>query len=276
MVGEEVRGLVDDHRFLAGKRLDGVARDVEGLVFLVLGPHGLADVDVVHPVGAVVLRFKAERAGLEHDVEILGDEDSRTFLGIRHGARGGDDAVIRHGHIGEELLQQFKAGRVADELPILAIEAGEWIEPDAKHAVVREFHAALHIVGGDELFAESTVDFAGIGAARGALALKPIEFLEDFHRKPDDVVLELERRTGIVNQYVGIEDVVFGGSSRRVGDLWWHHGWAEIATLRHPAQASRREIIATKRNFAFGTKSTIPCGFRETTTQYRLYGDLRR
>ena len=57
---------------LAGEGLQGVAGDVDALVFVLLAAAlGAADVVVLDAIRAVVLRLNAERAGLQHHVEIL-------------------------------------------------------------------------------------------------------------------------------------------------------------------------------------------------------------
>ena len=210
LVGQEHLEVGQGDALLAGEGLHGVAGDVDGGVFLrAAAALGAADVVVFNAVGAVILRVEPQGAGLELHVEILGDEDRAVGLGIGEVGGAGEDAVVGGIEIREELLGHPAAGRFLDELPVVAFMLDGGIDEDVEPAAVFELHAEAHLLGGAEAFAQAPVDFAGIGAAGGGLGLEAVEFLEHFDGNPDDVFLELEHRLGVVNENVGIEDVMF-------------------------------------------------------------------
>ena len=145
VVGDESFRLRDDDRLLARIRLHGVRRHVHRLVFLLAAAHREADVHILDPIRAVVLRLHAECAGLQHHVQILRDEDDGALLPVRDSARGGEDAVIRQSEVGEEIAQRLEARRVAHELPAFSAEACGGIDAHAQQAAILQLHARLHV-----------------------------------------------------------------------------------------------------------------------------------
>ena len=208
---------------LAGEGLEGMSRYVQCRIFLGAAPAlGAADVVVLNPVGAVVLRIQPQGAGLELHVQVLGDEDRAVGLGIGKVGGAGEDAVVGGIEIREEGASEPATRRFLDELPFEAFVLERRVDEDVESAAVFELHAGTHLLGGPEAFAQAPVDFAGIGAAGGGLGFEAVQFLEHFDGNPDDVFLKLEHRLGVVDEDVGVEDVVLG--SGEIG-LFNGHGF---------------------------------------------------
>ena len=51
-------------------------------------------------------------------------------------------------------------------------------------------------------------DGAGVLAQFGGFALEAVDFLDDLNRQEDVVLLELEQRIGVMEQDIGIKDVI--------------------------------------------------------------------
>jgi hypothetical protein len=120
--------------------------------------------------------------------------------------------MVRGIHLHEDSPDAFGLGSievVADE---------RLVDDDTEFAAITEFRmesAGLRrIAFGDFLkgtVLEKTPDGAVHAARAGAeltlLRLETIEFGQDLDRHSDDVLIELEQGLGIVNQYVGVQDV---------------------------------------------------------------------
>ena len=169
----------------------------------------VADLD---PVVAVILDLKAERLGLEGHARILGDEHDRPLGGITQVKGGGDNAVVGGVHLHEDRPDPLGAGAVE------VVADQRFIDDDTELAAVAQFRVqrtgALGVAFGDllqrtvlEQRADRAVDPARAGAQLAGLRLKPIQLGENLDRNGDRVLVELKERLGVVNQYVGVQDV---------------------------------------------------------------------
>jgi hypothetical protein len=196
---------------LTGEGLEGVAIDIDGFVLLLSAAAlSAANIAVLDAVGAVILSFEPEDAGLELHVDVLGDEDSAILVGVGEVDTAGEDAVVAQGEVGEESLEFGEARGFGKEMPAVIVELELRIDANVKPAAVFEADACLHLLSGAKALAQSPVNLARVGPPSRALGFEAIEFLEDFNRDMDLIVLELEHRLRIVQEHIRIEDVVFG------------------------------------------------------------------
>ena len=144
-------------------------------------------------------------------VQVLGDQDGAVRLGVGEISGAGENAIVGRIEIGKKRARLAAARRFLDEFPLVALVLERGVDEDVEHAAVLELHAGAHLLGGAEAFAQAAMDLAGIRAAGRGLRLEAIEFLQHFDGNPDHVVLKLEHRLRVVNQDVGVENVVLGG-----------------------------------------------------------------
>ena len=194
------------------------------------------EVDLVR---LVVLRVEPVHVGLEAKVDVLGDEDGgAAALGVADGDGEGEDAGIdvagvRRGGPG--------AGR-------------GFLEDDAEDAAVGE-----HDAFGEGTLAAEGVEAPGNGprvlAALAGLALELVDLLDDLDGDEDVVVLEVEQGVGVVEEDVGVEDVVLG----RVGVGLARAPWGATGKCRGGRGGICRGRIT------LGHALTMPCIRRGTS-----------
>ena len=109
----------------------------------------------------------------------------------------------------------------ADPLGLRAVEVvadQRLVDDDAQFAAIAELGvqgARLRRVAFGDLLERTVLEKAPdgpihatrAGAELTLLGLQTIEFGQDLDRHGDDVLIELEQGLGIVNQYVGVQDV---------------------------------------------------------------------
>ena len=83
-----------------------------------------------------------------------------------------------------------------------------FLENDLQFAAVGQFHALAQTALAAEAV-EHPRNRAGVLAQLGGFALEPVNFLDDLNGNEDGVFLETEQRIGIVEENVGIKDVIF-------------------------------------------------------------------
>jgi hypothetical protein len=144
-------------------------------------------------VGLVVLGWQPVDVCLEAEVDVLGDEDGRvrSILGL-DGEGKGQDAGI-DGAVG---------GREGG-----AAAAGGRFEDDAQGAAIAEGDALGEGTLGAE-GVEAAGDGTGVLAAFAGLALELVDLLDDLDGDQDLIVLEVQEGVGVVEEDVGVEDVV--------------------------------------------------------------------
>ena len=124
---------------------------------------------------------------------------------------------------GKSVLASRLRGDSSISFPVVSFVLERGIDEDVKSSAVLEHHAFAHLLGGAESLAQAPMHFARIRAARCGFGFKTIELLQHFDRHPDDILLKLEHRLRVVNEDVGVEDVVLRG--REVGFFDGHGFW---------------------------------------------------
>ena len=153
--------------------------------------HPHVDLGVLDLVVLVVLGHQPERVGADAQVDVLGDEHAtqiRLALFDVHGE--GEDAVV-----GDVLVHQL-AGQLALR------------EQDPQRPAALQRHA----LGQAAVLLPEGVQIARhlprVAAQLGEVALELVDLLDDVDGDDDVVVFELEEGPRIVEQDVGVEDVV--------------------------------------------------------------------
>ncbi len=92
------------------------------------------------------------------------------------------------------------------------------MERDFELAAVRQFHARAQAA-----FAAKAVEHprhrARVAAQFGGLALEAVNLLNDLDGHEDIVFLKIDERIRVVEQNVGVENVIFHGKKKRQADL---------------------------------------------------------
>ena len=161
--------------------------------------HAGVEVGDEHAVGLVILRRKADGVGLDAQVDVFADEDGRVFrLRLLGGRREGQDPVV-HRVVGKNRL----AGAV-------------FVEADLQGAAVRQLHALAQAAVAT-VAVEHPRNGARIAAQLGGLALEPVNLLDHLDGDEDVVVRKVEDGVRVVEEDVGVEDVVLHVIKRRQG-----------------------------------------------------------
>ena len=153
----------------------------------------------MNAVSLVILGEQAECVGLDAQVDVLADEDGGVLrLRLLNGQGEGEDAVV-HGVAVEQ------CGTVV--LPV-------FLENDFQLAAVGQLHAFAQAA-----FAAKAVEHprngARILAEFGGFAFEAVNFLDDFDGQQNGVFFKVQEGIGIVQEDVGVEDVVFHLSKSR-------------------------------------------------------------
>ena len=184
-------------------------------------PHGrgrdgdravIADLAHLDAVVAVILHLEPEGLGLERHAGVLRHQDDRALGGVAEVEGGRDDPMVRRVDLHEDGAHALRAGAVE----VVADE--RLVDHDAQLAAVAELGVErarpAGVAFGDllqravlEERTDRPVDASGAGAELARLGLEPIELGEDLHRDRHGVFIELEEGLGVVNQYVGVQDV---------------------------------------------------------------------
>ena len=82
-----------------------------------------------------------------------------------------------------------------------------FLNDDAELAAVGQLHALAQAALAAKAV-EHPGNGAGVLAQFGGLALEAVDFLDDFDGNQDIVVLEVEQGVGVVEEDVGVEDVI--------------------------------------------------------------------
>ena len=131
------------------------------------------------------------RVGLDAQVDVLGDEDRRVFRLRLLNAGGERQNPVVHRILGEDRLA-----------------VAVFVERDLELAAVRQIHA-----GAQAALAAKAVEHprnrARVAAQLGGFALEPVNLLDDLDGHEDIVFLEIDERVGVVEQDVGVENVIF-------------------------------------------------------------------
>jgi hypothetical protein len=169
----------------------------------------LADLDAVV---AVILDFQAQRLGLERHAGILGHQDHGALGLVAQVERGGDDAVVGGVDLHEDGADAIGTGAVEMVADQRLVDDHAQLAAVAQLGVERA--GTRRIAFGDllqrtvlEEGADGAVHAARAGAELAGLGLQPVKFGEHLHRDRHGVLVELEEGFGIVNQYVGVQDV---------------------------------------------------------------------
>ena len=165
--------------------------------------HGVLELRVGDALVLVGLRAHAERVGPDAQVGVHRDEDGRPRrVAVAHVDRGLEDREVLRARLQADQ-------RVRPVLGDRDAQGAAAVERDALGE--RRGLVAPQIV-------EEARDGAGVAAALGPLALELVDLLDREDGDDDVVVLELEDRVRVVEQDVGVEDVVllhdgaFGGA----------------------------------------------------------------
>ena len=165
------------------------------------GGHGeLKDARVeigdVDPIALVVFGRKAERVGLDAEVDVLRDQNGGQLRrAALHAQREGDDPAVHAGAAGNGGLAVAELG--------LGL-----IEDDAKPATVGQSNTFTQAA-----VLAKTVEHARDGPCilteLAGFAFEAIDLFNDFNGDEDEVLFEAEDGVGIVEEDVGVENVVF-------------------------------------------------------------------
>ena len=154
--------------------------------------HARVQVFDEHAVGLVILRLQAERVRFDAKIDVLGDENRPLFrVRFLHGNGQRNDAAV---HI------VVAAGEVA----VLVFVP----ENDAQPASVRQGDAFAQTAFGAQTV-ERARNGAGVRAALGGFAFEPVNFLDDLDGNQEVVLLKIEDRVRVVQENVGVENVIF-------------------------------------------------------------------
>ena len=199
----------EQHVFVEIKRFAGDGAEVEGTfgteaLELVEAQRDLAVAEFLVGLGdfvvEVIFGLEADGAGLELDVYVFGNENGGRLILLLDEERGGDDAVIFFGKIGQNRAEAFHRGGAARGIG----EVG--INDNGERATVGEFDALVHGAGVGQELLQDAVDAAGVAAALGGLlAFDRIEFLEDLDGDGEVVVLEFIDRLRVVKEDIRVE-----------------------------------------------------------------------
>ena len=133
-------------------------------------------------------------------VNVFSDENGRRLILLLDKERGGDDAIIFFGKIGQNRAKPFHRGGASRGIS----EVG--IDDNRERAAVREFDALVHGAGVRQELLQDAVDAAGVTAALGGLfAFDRIEFLENLDGNGEVVVLEFINRLRVVKEDIRVE-----------------------------------------------------------------------
>src|SRR5207249_6499855 len=147
-----------------------------------------------HPVVFIVLGQQAEGVGLDAQVDVFADQDGLAFgLFLLNAESQGEDAVI-HG-IGAEYGVAVFGGLAGLEYNAQSSAIGQ------SDALAQAARAAQAI--------ERARDTARVLAQLSGFAFEAINFLNDLDRQQNIILLEREQRVGIVEEDIGIKDVIF-------------------------------------------------------------------
>ena len=149
----------------------------------------ILDMDVV---GLVVLGLESHRVRLDPEIDVLGDQDGRRpGIGLLDVARQGDETVVHGGAV-------HRDGRSA----VLAVEENAEPAPRGQRNPFTQAALAAERV-------EQPRDRPCVLAAVAGFPLEAVDLLDDFDGNEDAVILKAEERVRVVEQDVGVEDVVF-------------------------------------------------------------------
>ncbi len=180
--------LVGMERPVLGGHQPAVVEQVQGLGIHV--PLGGAGVELVqlHLVRGVVLGQQADGIGLDAQVRVLGDQDHLLLARFEQLPGAGQDLVVRL------VLVQ---GEEAD----LVLVAGD---VHLQGSAPVHHHAVAEAAPGPELV-HLARDAPGVPPDFRLVLLEVVHLLDHDDRNHDVVLLEMEDRLGIVEQYVGVE-----------------------------------------------------------------------
>ena len=141
----------------------------------------------------VILGQQPERVGLDAQVDVLADQDGLALgLGLLDAEGQRKDAVIHRVRVEDRVAVPGGGALLEDDAEVPAVG-----QDDAFAQPARAAEAVQHAGDG-----------AGILAEFGGLPLKAVNFLDDLDRQEDIVVLELEQRIGVMEQDIGVKDVI--------------------------------------------------------------------
>jgi hypothetical protein len=142
-------------------------------------------------IGFVILGLQAQGIGFDAEVDVFGDEDGRL---------GGVLVLDVAGHADDAAIH----GVVADGDMTVPVTV---VKHNPQSSAVRQDDPFAQ----PALFAEPIEHARNrprVLAALGGFAFEAVDFFDDFDREQDVIVLEAEEGVGVVEENVGVENVI--------------------------------------------------------------------
>lgn len=161
--------------------------------------HAGVEVGDEYAIGFVILSLQTEGVGFDAEVDVFGDEDGGCVLiFFVNAVSEREDAAVD--------------GVVADGDGAVGTFFGK---NDSQIASVGERDAFAESAFGAK-FVEATRNGARVLTEFAGLAFEAIDFFDDIDRNKNGVLLEIEDGVGVVEENVGVEDVIFHCNFTRV------------------------------------------------------------